>query len=120
MESATISTRTLEIDGMSGDACVQKVTNALKHVHGVSTQSVKVGSATIGADPAGFKSACAAVAGSGYKVRDGNRAAESKDDKSCDQARSTTQNQAGNAAGASKTSESPNTNGAPKPVAAKA
>ena len=48
-------TRTLEIDGMTGDACFKKVTGALKEVSGVETQSVKVGSATIKCDKtAGF------------------------------------------------------------------
>ena len=53
MESATITTRTLGIDGMSGDARVQKITGALRGVHGVSAQSVKVDAATIGADRTG-------------------------------------------------------------------
>lgn len=130
MESTTISTRTLEIEGMSGDACVQKVTNALKHVHGVSMQSVNVGTATIGADAAGFKSACSAVAGAGYKVRDGQRNGENKSENTAgaksstegkpdDQTRTGTQNQPGNVTGASRTGEPSGTNGAPKPAAAK-
>jgi len=64
MESATA--RTLQIDGMTGDVCVQKVTTALKGVHDVSTQSVKVGEAHIKADQAGCKAACAAVDRAGY------------------------------------------------------
>lgn len=71
METATMTGRNLEIDGMSGDACVQKVTGALKGVHGVSTQSVKVGGARIQADQAGCTAACAAIDSAGYKVREG-------------------------------------------------
>ncbi len=71
METATTTGRTLEIDGMSGDACVQKVTGALKGVHGVSTQSVKVGGAKIQADQAGCAAACAAIGSAGFKVREG-------------------------------------------------
>ena len=64
MESVT--TRTLEIDGMRGEICVKNVTAALKGVHDVTTQSVKVGGATIKADQAGCKAACAAVDRAGY------------------------------------------------------
>ncbi len=53
MESATITTRTLEIDGMSGDARVQRIRGAPRGVHGVSAQSVKMGAATIGANGTG-------------------------------------------------------------------
>ena len=70
MESATMTTRTLDIDGMSGDTCVQKVTGALKGVHGVTTQSVKVGAATIGSDQAGCTAACAAIGTAGFKSRE--------------------------------------------------
>jgi copper chaperone CopZ len=71
MESATITTRTLEIDGMSGDACVQKVTGALKGVSGVTTQSVKVGSANIGANQNGCEAACTAINAAGFKAHQG-------------------------------------------------
>lgn len=70
MESATITTRTLDIDGMSGDTCVQKVTGALKNVQGVTTQSVKVGAATIGSDQAGCTAACTALGTAGFKSRE--------------------------------------------------
>ncbi len=70
MEASTITTRTLEIDGMCCDACVQKITAALRNVHGVSTQSVKVGSVTIGADQAGCAAACTAIEGAGFKARE--------------------------------------------------
>lgn len=73
MESTTTTTRTLEIDGMSGDACVQEVTGALKSVHGVTTQSVKVGAATIRADQAGCTAACAAIGAAGYPTREDAR-----------------------------------------------
>lgn len=71
MQSATIAGRTLEIDGMSGDACVQKVTGALKGVQGVETHSVEVGTAKIGADQAGCNAACAAIGIAGFKAREG-------------------------------------------------
>lgn len=69
MNSAT-ATRTLDINGMSGDTCVQKVTGALKGVHGVTTQSVKVGSATISADKVGCDAACSAIDKAGYKAHE--------------------------------------------------
>ena len=71
MESATITDRTLEIDGMTGDACVQKVTGALRGVNNVTTRSVKVGGATIGADQVGSSAACAAIGTAGFKAREG-------------------------------------------------
>ncbi len=71
METATKTTRTLEIDGMSGDACVTKVTDALKGVHDVKTDAVKVGRATINADQAGCTAACTAVNAAGFKAREG-------------------------------------------------
>lgn len=79
MKSATITDRTLEIDGMSGDACVKKVTGALKDVQGVSTRSVKVGAATIEADQAGCEAACAAITQAGYKSRSNARTDEAND-----------------------------------------
>ena len=66
-------TRTLEIDGMTGDACVKKVTGALKEVSGVETQSVKVGSATIKCDKTACDAACAGIKAAGYTVREGTR-----------------------------------------------
>jgi len=72
MESTT-TTRTLDIDGMTGDSCVQKVTGALKGVHGVTTQSVKVGAATIGADSSGCSAACSAIGNAGFKARESSR-----------------------------------------------
>lgn len=71
--NATSTTRTLNINGMHGDACVQKVTGALKAVQGVTTQSVKVGSATIGADQGGCDAACSAIGKAGYKANELNR-----------------------------------------------
>lgn len=65
----TTTNRTIEIDGMTGDACITKANAALKGVAGVTTQSVKVGSAAINADDAGFNAACAALGGAGFKVR---------------------------------------------------
>lgn len=74
METTTLSNRTLRIDGMTGDVCVKKVTEALKGVPGVKTNSVKVGTATIGADQAGCNAACAAIGKAGFKVHEDGRA----------------------------------------------
>lgn len=79
METNNLANRTLEIDGMTGDACIQKVTGVLKNVAGVSTQSVKVGAAHIGADQAGCNAARAALGVAGFKSREGLRAADSTD-----------------------------------------
>lgn len=76
MEMATQNqnqTRTLEIDGMSGDACVNKVSGALKAVAGVETKSVSVGSATIKSDKAGCDAACAGIKKAGYSAHEGVR-----------------------------------------------
>ncbi len=73
MEAAMKTIRNLEIDGMSGDACVQKVNTALKGVPNVTTTAVKVGSATITADQAGSTAAVVAVNGAGYKARESLR-----------------------------------------------
>jgi copper chaperone CopZ len=70
MQTATTTARTLEIDGMHGDACVQKVTSALKDVQNVKTESVKVGSAKIDADKAGCAAACTAIGGAGFKAHE--------------------------------------------------
>ncbi len=70
MESTTkTNTRTLKIDGMTGDVCIQKVKTALQGVAGVTTESVRVGSATIKcATDAQCDAACAAVSAAGYKA----------------------------------------------------
>lgn len=74
MDTATqTQTRTLEIDGMSGDACVKKVTGALKTVDGVETKSVSVGSATIKSDKAGCDAACACIRAAGFPAHEGVR-----------------------------------------------
>jgi copper chaperone CopZ len=64
------TTRTLKIDGMSGDDCVQKVKGALDGVNGVETESVRVGAATIGADKSGCDAACRAIDQAGYQARE--------------------------------------------------
>ncbi|MEK6703465.1 MAG: cation transporter [Planctomycetota bacterium] len=69
MEATTNSTRTLKIDGMTGDACVKKVTDALKGVAGVVTQSVSVGSATITCEQGACDAACAAIKNAGYTLQ---------------------------------------------------
>jgi len=66
MQTAT-APRTLEIDGMTGDACVQKVKTALGTVSGVTTNSVQVGSAAITCDQPQCEAASAAVTSAGYK-----------------------------------------------------
>jgi copper chaperone CopZ len=68
-----IQTRTLEIGGMSGDACVKKVTSALKDVNGVETHSVKVGSANIKSDKAGCEAACAGIKHAGFTAHEATR-----------------------------------------------
>lgn len=70
MQTATQSTHTLKIDGMNGDTCIKKVTHALKEVKGITTKSVKVGSATIDANDEDCKSACTAVSAVGFKTRE--------------------------------------------------
>lgn len=62
------STQTIAIDGMSGDTCVQKVQSAINGVHGVSTESVEVGTATIEGDATACKAACDAINKAGYKA----------------------------------------------------
>ena len=68
-----VQTRTLEIGGMSGDACVEKVTGALKDVNGVETHSVKVGSANIKSDKAGCEAACAGIKHAGFTAHEATR-----------------------------------------------
>jgi len=70
MQTATQSVHTLKIDGMNGDTCIKKVTHALKEVKGITTKSVKVGSATIDANEEGCKSACTAISAVGFKTRE--------------------------------------------------
>ena len=71
MNASTItSERTLEIDGMTGDVCVQKVKGVLKDVPGVATQSVSIGSAVVDCDDTSCKAACDAVKRSGYPCRE--------------------------------------------------
>jgi copper chaperone CopZ len=65
------NTRTLEIKGMTGDSCVQKVTGALKGVKGVFTKSVNVGTATIGADKSACEAACQAIGTAGFTAHEG-------------------------------------------------
>lgn len=70
MTTATSMTRNIQIDNMTGDPCVQKVTGALKGVNGVTTQSVKVGHARIEADQSACDAACAAIGKVGYPGRE--------------------------------------------------
>ena len=48
--ATTTQHKQIRIDGMTGDECCQKVTDALENVEGVQVESVEVGSATISAD----------------------------------------------------------------------
>lgn len=67
----TTNNKTLEIKGMNGADCVQKVTGALNGVVGVNTQSVSVGSASITCDgQAKLDEACAAIKTAGFKARE--------------------------------------------------
>ncbi|MFN5944244.1 MAG: heavy-metal-associated domain-containing protein [Phycisphaerae bacterium] len=77
------TTRTLAIDGMSGDTCVKSVTSALKAVPNVRVDSVKVGSAVIGSDQRGCDAACAGVTKAGFKAKEdmGAAGANSKSGK---------------------------------------
>ena len=70
MTVATKSSRTLQIDGMSGEDCCKKVTSALDGVSNVATHNVKVGSAKIEANDAGCKDACRAIDGAGFKAHE--------------------------------------------------
>lgn len=63
------ATRTLRIDGMHDEGCEQKVRAALEGVAGVTTESVRVGAATIrGDDRAAIARACAAINGAGFRA----------------------------------------------------
>lgn len=67
------ATRTLKIDGMSGDGCVTKVTAALKSVPGVKTESVKVGEATIACEQTACDAACKSIDAAGFQAHEANR-----------------------------------------------
>lgn len=81
MTVATKSNRTLQIDGMSGEDCVKKVTGALEGVSNVSTQHVKVGTAKIEADETGCKDACKAIDGAGYKAHESQKQNDQQNDQ---------------------------------------
>ncbi len=62
--------RVLDIQGMKGDECCKSVTNALKGVNGVTTESVEVGTAKIScSNDAACDSACAAIGKSGFTAK---------------------------------------------------
>lgn len=69
METQSLQGQTIQIDGMTSDACIQKVRSALVGVSGVTTDSVKIGTAHIRADKAGSDAARAAIGAAGFKVR---------------------------------------------------
>ncbi|MGH7133633.1 MAG: heavy-metal-associated domain-containing protein [Phycisphaerales bacterium] len=69
MTTTLTDTRTLEITGMTSDACIQKVTAALRAVPGITPQTVKLGSATITSDTqAKTDAAIAAIVSAGFKA----------------------------------------------------
>ncbi len=70
MTTGSIINRTIQIDGMTGEECIQKVTGALKNIRGVTTHSVILGSAAIGTDAAGSSNACAILEGVGFRARE--------------------------------------------------
>lgn len=83
MTTTLTDTHTLDISGMTGDVCIQKVTAALRAVPGITPQSVKVGSATITSDSqAKTDSAIAAVVSAGFKATE--RDAHAVKTGSCD------------------------------------
>ena len=69
--SATL--RTLQIDGMTGDACIKTVVDSLKGVAGVTHQTVQLGSATMHATDAGCASAVTAIGAAGFKAHEDKR-----------------------------------------------
>ena len=73
---APATTHHLAIDGMTGDACVHKVRNALNGVSGLAVENVKVGSTAFAcATPAQSEAACAAIAAVGFRATETKHAA---------------------------------------------
>lgn len=70
MQANKPSTRTLKIEGMSGNACLKSVHGTLGKVDGVTTESVKLGTATIACTESAAKEACSALSSAGYKARE--------------------------------------------------
>lgn len=60
----------VSIEGMHCEACVRRVTNALTGVRGVQVESVEIGSARVGFDPAAVapEQIAAAVDKIGFKA----------------------------------------------------
>lgn len=69
MTTAGQTSQTITVEGMKGEACVQKVAAALKPVPNVTTESVVVGTAHVMADADGCKACCAAIESAGFKAR---------------------------------------------------
>jgi len=113
METTTITNRTLEITGMTGDECIQKVTGALKGIPGVSIQSVKVGSAAITADTASCSSACAVIEAAGYKARERGGQNNQNNNKQNNQNTNNNNNNKGGALNAGGTSGASSTQASP-------
>lgn len=73
---APATTHHLAIDGMTGDACIHKVRNALNGVSGLTVENVKVGSTAFAcATPAQSEAACAAIAAVGFRATETKSAA---------------------------------------------
>lgn len=72
-DPGTISSRTLEIDGMTTEADVQKVGAALRGVTGVTTKSIKIGLAMVLADQTAFNAARAAIGVAGFRSREAEK-----------------------------------------------
>jgi len=71
MATMTTNTHTIDINGMSGETCVQKVKTALDGVDGVTTDSVRVGKAMIHCDTSTqCAAACSAINAAGYKAKE--------------------------------------------------
>lgn len=63
-------TRTIEIDGMTGDSCISRITATVNAVDGVAVVSAELGSATITCDnPTRAHAACTAINAMGFKAR---------------------------------------------------
>ena len=70
MQLTLPTTRTIEIDGMCGQACIQRVASSLSNIGGVSAESVTLGFVTIDADPIGCAAACTAIGLAGFRAHE--------------------------------------------------
>jgi copper chaperone CopZ len=94
-----MTTKTIQIDGMKGDACVKEVTTALRDLNGVEAKSVAVGSAVLECkDDAACDAACGAINAAGYTARQPNQQPGSQGKGGVGHERGTHSRDAGNAA----------------------